>query len=236
MKFVLNKDKVTVENEKDLNSGSINYYEADVEYDETWNDLNIEAVIVKTQNGRELEDKGTSIAVINNKIYIDQKLEGSYFIGFVGYKIEENKKTYQISTNLKGVWFDIGAGEIETTNSEDVPTPTEWEIYIAQIQDMIDNIESVPKGGTTGQVLAKKSNADGDVEWKTIESGSSLPEYPTFDNNKQYVLMLLPNQSQTAYELNWKEVTITGSNQLITSDNFIFKTADGENFILKEEN
>lgn len=28
----------------------------------------------------------------------------------------------------------------------------------------------LPNGGTTGQVLAKKSNADQDVEWKTIET------------------------------------------------------------------
>ena len=65
--------------------------------------------------------------------------------------------------------------------------------------------------------------------------GSSLPEYPAFDINKKYVLMLLPNQSQTAYELKWKEVIVTGSNKLITANNFVFTTADGDDFILKEE-
>ena len=68
----------------------------------------------------------------------------------------------------------MGAGEIEVDNSQDIPTPTEWEVYISQIQEMIDGIEPVPKGGTTGQALVKKSDTDGDVEWKTIESGGSI--------------------------------------------------------------
>lgn len=34
---------------------------------------------------------------------------------------------------------------------------------------------SLPKGGSTGQALVKKSGTDGDVEWKTIEGGSGTP-------------------------------------------------------------
>ena len=134
MKFILNKDKLEIENIEVVKSGSVNYYEADVEYDESWNDLAIEAVMLKKD-----EDVGKSIAVINNKMYIDQKLRGTYCIGFVGYKIGEEKKTYQVSTNLQKVYFDLGAGEIETEN-EGLPTLTEWEIYIAQIKEMLKDI------------------------------------------------------------------------------------------------
>lgn len=35
---------------------------------------------------------------------------------------------------------------------------------------------SVPKGGTTGQVLTKTSNADGEVEWQDVEAGDSTLE------------------------------------------------------------
>ena len=142
MKFILNKDTLEIEDVDVLNSGSVNYYEADVEYDESWNNLVVEAIIVKRR-----EDEGKSIAVINNKIFIDQKLRGTYSIGFVGYKIEDEKKTYQISTNLKSIYFDKGAGEIETHNGQ-LPTPTEWEIYIAQIQEMLKN-----SGGGAGGVV-----------------------------------------------------------------------------------
>lgn len=137
MKFILNKDTLEVDEVVVGNSGSVNYYEAEVEYDESWNNLNIEAVLVKKD-----KDVGTSIAVINNKFFIDKKLSGTYYIGFVGYTIENDKKTYQISSNLKYIHFDKGAGEIETEN-EELPTPTEWEIYIAQIKSIVSDIEGL---------------------------------------------------------------------------------------------
>ena len=237
MKFILNRDNLSVDYQNNkFNSGSIKYYEAEVEFDGSWEDLIIEARIVDKEGGH-FADEGNAIAVINNKIYIDRDLFGNYGIGFIGYTVENEVKTYQISTNLVPIYFSKGAGEIEAVNGEDVPNPTEWEIYISQIQDMLDNYSAFPNGGTTGQALVKKTNADGDVEWKTIQGGggSDLPDYPVFDNSKKYVLMLLPNQAETDYELKWKEVVITTSNRLITSDNFVFKTADGENFILKED-
>lgn len=133
MKFILNKDTFEIEDMKEVKSGSVSYYEAEVEYDENWKNLIIEAIMIKRN-----EDTGTSIAIINNKMHIDQKLKGTYQIGFVGYTLEGKQKTYQISTNLKSIYFEKGAGEIETENSE-LPTLTEWEIYIAQIDEMLRN-------------------------------------------------------------------------------------------------
>jgi hypothetical protein len=138
MKFILNKDILIIDNIELINSGSLTYYEAEVEYDEAWEGLTIEAVMVRG------DEKGTSTAVINNKVYIDQSLEGWYSIGFVGYKLEENKKVFQISTSLEPIAFNKGAGEIEVEYKQ-VPTPTEWEIYIAQIQEMLEKI-SVSEG------------------------------------------------------------------------------------------
>jgi len=37
----------------------------------------------------------------------------------------------------------------------------------------------VPAGGTTGQVLAKKSNTDGDVEWKDVANPTQVSTMPT---------------------------------------------------------
>lgn len=145
MKFILNKDTLEIENIEVVKSGSLNYYEAEVEYDESWKDLVIEAIMVKKS-----EEAGTSIGVISNKIFLDQNLRGTYCIGFVGYKIEEEKKVYQVSTNLKSVYFEKGAGEVEIENAE-VPTPTEWEIYIAQIQEMLKDISV--SGGAIHDVL-----------------------------------------------------------------------------------
>lgn len=167
MKFILNKDILTIEDKEKPNSGSVNYYEIPVEYDESWDNLTITAVLVE-----EDAETGKSISVIDHNVFIDNNLDGKYQIGFMGYTIENEEKTYQISTNLKPVIFNRGAGQI-TTQEQTLPTPTEWEIYIAQIQEMLEGITMIPSGGTIGQALVKKSNTDYDYEWKTVEGGGS---------------------------------------------------------------
>lgn len=164
MKFILNKDKLVdiVKDEKNPNSGSINYYEAEVEYDESWSGLNIEAIFRKDK-----EEKGKSIAVINNKMQIDQELYGRYYIGFKGYKIENEIKIYQISTNLVPMFYPQGAGEIETTNADDVPKPSEWEIYMAQLQEFMNNANQIIDEANTLDV-----DADGETLTITKKDGS----------------------------------------------------------------
>lgn len=167
MKFILDKDTLTIEENKFYNSGSVDYYEAEVQFDETWNDLTIEAIITKMG-----ENKGISRSPINNKLMLDIQEFGTYTIGFVGYKIENEEKIYQISTNLGVIQYNQGAGEIETEN-EPIPTVTEWEIYIAQIQDMIDNIEDMDItaekiGKQTTITITKK---DGTIQEVVINDG-----------------------------------------------------------------
>ena len=167
MKFILDKDTLTIEENKFYNSGSVDYYEAEVQFDETWNDLTIEAIITKMG-----ENKGISRSPINNKLMLDIQEFGTYTIGFVGYNIENEEKIYQISTDLGVIQYNQGAGEIETEN-EPIPTVTEWEIYIAQIQDMIDNIEDMDItaekiGKQTTITITKK---DGTIQEVVINDG-----------------------------------------------------------------
>lgn len=133
MELIINKTNLTIKGDIQKNSSTINYYEIPITFDSSWDNLIIKAVMIL--NGK---DKGKEISVINNKIYIDNSIHGIYSIGFVGYKIKGNEKVYQISTELKSLFFDKGAGEIET-ESVPLPTPTEWEIYIAQIQSMLSS-------------------------------------------------------------------------------------------------
>ena len=139
MKFILNNDKLKIDKKEFPNSGSIKYYEIDVEHTLEWNDLIIEARFIK-----EGSNKGFATAVINNKIYIDRTIYGNYYIGFIGYKLINNNKIYQISTNLMSLYFQKGAGEIELT-SEGLPSISQWDIYIAQIKDITSNLEKEVK-------------------------------------------------------------------------------------------
>lgn len=141
MKFILNDDNLEIKQIENINAGSINYYVIDVEYNSAWDNLSIYGILVRKE-GSKTENAGISIPLIDNKIYIDNKINGLYGIGFIGYTIENEEKIYQISTNLENINFSQGAGEISTINT-DIPTPTQWEIYISQIQDMIDSLEDL---------------------------------------------------------------------------------------------
>ena len=166
MKFFLNKDRIIVEDSQNFNSGSINYYEAEISFDESWDNLNIEAIIKK-----EKDEEGKSIAVINNKFYIDKEIRGKYLIGFIGYTIENEEKTYQISTNLIDIYFDKGAGEIQTTNSQTLPTPSEWEIYVQELKQTV-----------TSQIDTELENNNVETannKVTEINSSSTDSEYPS---------------------------------------------------------
>ena len=180
MKFILDKDKLTIDEKESLNSGSIKYYEIPVEYDETWEDLSIAAIIIK-----EHAEKGIATAVINHNVYVDKTTYGKYFIGFIGYIVEyslttdvaidENKtyytrsgdegsyiytkvdepsvesistyyeaeKTYQVTTKLTPVTFKQGAAEIEVEDETNIPSLSEWDVYVSQIEDLIDDANDV---------------------------------------------------------------------------------------------
>lgn len=145
MKFILNDENLIVEElgENELIvSGTINYYKAKVEYNDTWKNLNIVAKLIKHN-----EPVGVEKPVLLNSISYDVDLDGTYLIGFVGYSLNENnEKIYQISTPLKTIIFTKGAGQIKT-NEKIVPSANEWELYISQIQEMLSNFEPGPGTG-----------------------------------------------------------------------------------------
>lgn len=162
MKFILNQDKLEIQNTDNVNSGSVQYYEAEVEYDESWNDLIIEAVIAQKEGGAIIFDEAVSVAVVDNKMYIDRELNGSYAIGFRGFTIENEVKPYQISTNMQGLYFNIGAGQIITTNS--IPKLSEWEIYAAQLREITSEINGLADDleAQVQEVETKLENGDFD--------------------------------------------------------------------------
>lgn len=149
MKFIINGDKLKIEQAETINSGSFKDYLMPVEYDESWDNLNIEAIIAQDKS-----NQGISRAVIDNQVYIDMPQKKRYIIGFIGYTIENNQKIRQKTTDLKIIPMLKGAGEIEVTNTEEIPTESEWEIYLAQVQEFIDN---------GNEIITQANNLDIDV-------------------------------------------------------------------------
>ena len=97
-----------------------------------------------------------------------------------------------------------GCGEIQLTFTESphiaksyicrtrvmrslVPTgdiPSGLDDFITRADALLDQVEDAfPAGGTTGQVLAKKSNDDYDTEW--VNQGGGVSDYNELDNRPQ---------------------------------------------------
>lgn len=153
MIFNINKDRLTIDTREEQLSGSINYYESIVNYSAEWDNLTIEAVLVE-KDGKQ----GIPLAVINNKVFIDSKFDGVYYIGFVGFlSNENNEKTYQISTDLQPIRFRAGAGSIELKVKE-LPTLNEWERYIMQIQEFLNESKNIVDEASNINIEATKEN------------------------------------------------------------------------------
>lgn len=72
--------------------------------------------------------------------------------------------------------------------------------------------QSVPAGGTTGQVLAKKSNADNDVQWVNQESGEQgTTDYADLENKPKINNVTLSGNKTTS-QLGLQAELVSGTN------------------------
>lgn len=112
-------------------------------------------------------------------------------------------------------------GDLSWTNDKGLENPTTVNIKGADGQDGADGL-GVPSGGTTGQVLVKKSDVDNDTEWVdyVASGGDSLPigtVFPWFSNN-------IPTNF---LELNGQAVSRTIYSDLFELYGTIYGTGDG---------
>lgn len=211
MKFIISDDKLQIEQTDTINSGSFKDYLIPVEFDETWNDLTIEAIIVEGSSSQ-----GISRAVINNEVYIDVSKKKRYTIGFIGYTVENNIKVHQKTTDLKILPIIKGAGEITPLNTEEIPTESEWEIYLSQINKFItegneiineannldldiqgDTLIITKKDGTTKEVVVGEGEPDKNYihrqdiasdEWNIIHNLEKYPSVTIVDSSENKVV------------------------------------------------
>ena len=68
--------------------------------------------------------------------------------------------------------------------SGQIPTPIQN--WVEQANEVLEAVEdAIPEGGTTGQVLAKKSNDDFDTEWVDQTGGGGTSDYEELENLPQ---------------------------------------------------
>ena len=76
-----------------------------------------------------------------------------------------------------------------------------------------DNVHNIPSGGTSGQVLSKKTNTDYDVEWINVSGGADTPRQEM--QNTDTTVTLQPNILYLFPEMSALDVTIPETDQEI---------------------
>lgn len=93
---------------------------------------------------------------------------------------ESTKRLYNITLITKDSLFGINGINFNSASNQLI-------IYSCTISDKIyyytTSAYSLPSGGTTDQILAKKSNTDGDAEWIDPPSGSGLTKTVLWTNS-----------------------------------------------------
>lgn len=73
---------------------------------------------------------------------------------------------------------------------------------IGKLQAQFNALFKIPTGGTTGQVLAKISNTDGDTHWVEMSGGATIDLYPTLPTNAGKDLEIFGTSISAGYGIN----------------------------------
>ena len=80
----------------------------------------------------------------------------------------------------------VGRIRIEKSILSNGEAPDPIKTWIDEANEILDEVEdAIPAGGTTGQVLAKKSDSDRDTEWVDQTGGGGTSDYDELENRPQ---------------------------------------------------
>lgn len=158
---------ITLTRNESINAGEYNITPCIFEFSEEYSNLTKEAVFSTCSNT-------VKTAILNNQCIIPFEVlqePGNVLIGVFGYDTEDDELVLRYSP--KPVYFNVVNGSFKEGNDPDLPSPTEWELVLEQINEAIEktnnlNITVEKNDIITTITLTKK---DGTQETVQIEDG-----------------------------------------------------------------
>lgn len=178
-----------------------------------------------TASGVATLDSGGKVPQSQLPSYVDDVLEYANIASFPAngesgkiYVALDTNKTYRWSgSTYVEIAQGLALGETESTAfagnrgkaiEEKIPSNA------SPSNKLATEAETVPKGGTTGQVLAKHSDNDNDVEWIDPPEGGGTGDYEELDNLPSINGVTLRGELETE-DLNIEALTNEEINQLL---------------------
>ena len=113
----------------------VNQYAIEFDFDETWNFQEKYCIFQD-----EFEEQTFKRPILANQVIVPgELLNGRITIQIYGQNIEDDVITNR-QPSLKYVFSILNSLPTNANEEEDTPTPTQWELYIEQIEGIVDNM------------------------------------------------------------------------------------------------
>ena len=128
---------ITLTRNESINAGEYNITPCIFEFSEEYSNLTKEAVFSTCSNT-------VKTAILNNQCIIPFEVlqePGNVLIGVFGYDTEDDELVLRYSP--KPVYFNVVNGSFKEGNDPDLPSPTEWELVLEQINEAIEKTNNL---------------------------------------------------------------------------------------------
>lgn len=160
---------ITINN--NINAGEYNITPCEFTFTEEYENLTKEAIFSSC------DGSVIKTSILNNQCTIPFEVlqqEGNVLLGVYAYETDDDELVLRYSPTPQ--YFNVKKGSFQVGNDPDLPSPTEWERVLEQINQAIEetnnlNITANKEGKVTTITITKK---DGTTQTIEIEDGKSL--------------------------------------------------------------
>ena len=154
-----------------INAGEYNITPCEFTFTEEYENLTKEAIFSSC------DGSVIKTSILNNQCTIPFEVlqqEGNVLLGVYAYETDNDELVLRYSPTPQ--YFNVKKGSFQVGNDPDLPSPTEWERVLEQINQAIEetnnlNITANKEGKVTTVTITKK---DGTTQQVEIEDGKSL--------------------------------------------------------------
>lgn len=160
---------ITINN--NINAGEYNITPCEFTFTEEYENLTKEAIFSSC------DGSVIKVSILNNQCTIPFEVlqqEGNVLLGVYAYETDDDELVLRYSPTPQ--YFNVKKGSFQVGNDPDLPSPTEWERVLEQINQAIEetnnlNITANKEGRVTTITITKKDGTTQEVE---INDGKSL--------------------------------------------------------------
>lgn len=134
MKLKIENERIRILQDGNVNEKSINIYKIEFEFSSEWDELTKKLIVSKGAQTQEIE-------IIDNRVIIPSLENGKYYLGVVGYIIEDDIIVKRKATNIIEKAISISAAGYEANTETEEEYASVLEQKIAELQDILQETE-----------------------------------------------------------------------------------------------